>query len=215
MSYFNIDQNLSLVIPRVFPQWVDEQKIVDIFHQQCIGWIYKVSIVRVPDEPGRNYPIYKAYLYFSVWYDNEIAYNIQQRIFGVKRQARVVYDDPWYWTIYENQHQRLSKYEKRHIRDTRKTVSTLSQLAFQIEEINWKLNHHQHRLQEGSGSSGGGETEATTTTMPEWGYDAPPHKDEEYNANRAFDALHEETALFSARATAINSAEFVLNNEWY
>ena len=111
-----INQHLSLMIPRVFPQWIDEATIIRIFDRQHLGRIGKVSIVRKPDEPGRNYPVYKAYLYFSVWYENEIAYNFQQRIYGAKKQARVVYDDPWFWVVFENTHQRLSFTDQRILR---------------------------------------------------------------------------------------------------
>ncbi len=104
------------MIPRVFPQWIDEQTIIDIFHQQHLGRVYKVSIIRVPESKKRSFPIYKAIIYFSAWYDNTIAYNFQQRIFGAKKQARVVYDDPWYWVVFENTTRRLSNNDKRMIR---------------------------------------------------------------------------------------------------
>ena len=113
---FPLDQTLSLMIPRVFPQWIDEEKIIDIFHKQQLGRVYKVSIIRLPDSKKRSYPIYQAYVYFSAWYDNEIAYNFQQRIFGVKAQARVVYDDPWFWVVFENTKKRLSNNDKRLMR---------------------------------------------------------------------------------------------------
>jgi hypothetical protein len=113
---FSIDQSLSLMIPRVFPQWIDEQTIIDIFHQQHLGRVYKVSIIRVPDSKKRSFPIYKAIIYFSAWYDNTIAYNFQQRIFSAKKQARVVYDDPWYWVVFENKTRRLSNNDKRLMR---------------------------------------------------------------------------------------------------
>lgn len=112
-----INQGLSLMIPRVFPQWIDETTIIRIFDKQHIGRIGKVSIVRKPDEPGyRNYPIYKAYLHFSVWYENDIAYNFQQRIYGPKKQARVVYDDPWFWVVFENTKPHLSFTDQRILR---------------------------------------------------------------------------------------------------
>ena len=104
------------MIPRVFPKWIDEQKIIDIFHQQHIGRVYKVSIIRMPDSKKRSYPIYQAFVYFTAWYENEIAFNFQQRIYGPKAQARVVYDDPWYWVAFENTKRRLSNNDKRIIR---------------------------------------------------------------------------------------------------
>lgn len=111
-----VNQSLSLMIPRVFPKWIDEQKIIDVFHKQHIGRVYKVSIIRMPDSKQRSYPVYKAFVYFSAWYENEIAYNFQQRIYGPKAQARVVYDDPWYWVAFENTQRRLSNNDKRLIR---------------------------------------------------------------------------------------------------
>ena len=116
MSYNSIDQTLSLMIPRVFPKWTDEQKIIDVFHQQQLGRVYKVSIIRQPDSKKRNYPIYQAFVYFSSWYENAIAYHFQQRILGEKAQARVVYDDPWYWVAFENTNRRLSNNDKRIMR---------------------------------------------------------------------------------------------------
>jgi len=111
-----IDQSLSLMIPRVFPQWIDEEKIIDIFHQQNLGRVYKVSIIRMPGSKKRSYPIYQAFIYFTAWYDTEVAYNFQQRIFGPRAQARVVYDDPWFWVAFENKKRRLSNNDKRMIR---------------------------------------------------------------------------------------------------
>lgn len=137
MANKRINQGLSLVIPRIFPKWIDEETIIRIFDKQQIGRIGKVSIVRKPDEPGRNYPIYKAYLYFSVWYENEIAYNFQQRIYGPKKQARVVYDDPWYWVVFENTNSKLSFTDQRILRmDARMyhTECRINQLEEQQEE---------------------------------------------------------------------------------
>ena len=113
---FSIDQSLSLMIPRVFPQWTDEQKIIDVFHKQQLGRVYKVSVIRMPDIKKRGIPIYQAFVYFSAWYENTIAYNFQQRILGEKKQARVVYDDPWYWVVFENKKRRLSNNDKRIMR---------------------------------------------------------------------------------------------------
>jgi hypothetical protein len=115
-SSSGIAQGLSLMIPRVFPQWIDEQKIIDVFHQQRLGRVYKVSIIRMPDSKKRSFPIYQAFIYFSAWYENEIAYNFQQRIFGSRAQARIVYDDPWFWVAFENKKRRLSNNDKRMIR---------------------------------------------------------------------------------------------------
>jgi hypothetical protein len=137
---FQVNQALSLMIPRVFPQWIDEQVIVDIFHQQHIGRVYKVSIIRMPDSKKRSYPIYQAFIYFSAWYDNEIAYNFQQRIYGPKAQARIVYDDPWYWVAFENTKRRLSNNDKRIMR--------LGYQAYVQEQANVEQEQRIRRLED-------------------------------------------------------------------
>ena len=137
---FQTKQSMSLMIPRVFPQWIDEQKIIKVFHDQQIGRIFKVSIKRLPDERGRDHPIYQAFLYFSVWYDNEIAYNLQQRLLGSKKQARVVYDDPWYWVLFVNKSARLNRNELRQMR-TDKEVYLNEMIMFE------HLVHHQELIQ--------------------------------------------------------------------
>ena len=128
---FQMNQRMSLMIPRVFPQWVDEETIVNIFHNQHIGNVYKVSIIRQPDSRRRNYPVYKAFIYFNAWYENEIAFNFQQRIIK-KREARVVYDDPWYWVVFKNTEHRLSNNDMRIMRLGNQLV-TLSNYTETIE----------------------------------------------------------------------------------
>jgi len=132
---FRIEQSLSLMIPRVFPQWVDEQKIIDVFHQQRLGRVYKVSIIRMPDNKKRSIPIYQAFVYFSAWYETEVAYNFQQRIFGPRAQARIVYDDPWFWVAFENKKRRLSNNDKRMIRLGYQAYLNEQELVAQDERI--------------------------------------------------------------------------------
>jgi hypothetical protein len=131
-----INQRLSLVIPRVFPQYIDEAKIIKIFRDQKLGEIFKVNIVRMPDEKGRNHPIYKAYLYFSVWYESIIAQNFQDRIYGKDKQARVVYDDPWFWTVFKNTERvKLSQADKRMMRISLETYKEDARLTRTIREM--------------------------------------------------------------------------------
>jgi hypothetical protein len=142
-----INQQLSLVIPRVFPQWVDEAKIIKIFREQQIGIISKVSIVRMPIETGEKHSIYKAYLYFSVWFENIISKNFQKRIYGKDKQARVVYDDPWYWTVFENTERlKLSKNDKRLMRLSAEIYKNTLFVQAQQEEIARELAEQKQEL---------------------------------------------------------------------
>ena len=38
----------------------------------------------------------------SKWFDNESVANLQDRIISKTVNARIVYDDPWFWNLYEN-----------------------------------------------------------------------------------------------------------------
>ena len=107
-----MNQTLSLMIPRVFPQWINNKEIAKVFADQQIGKVYKVIIRHTKTEykNGVKIPIYTARVYFHYWYNNEIAYNFQQQIIK-KKQARIVYDDPWFWTIFENIFVHLDMFE--------------------------------------------------------------------------------------------------------
>ena len=146
MPFFAINHKLSIVIPRVFPQWIDEEKIVKVFLDLRIGNIYKVDIVQMKNT-GKKYPIYKAFIYFANWFDNQIAYNIQQRIYGPAKQARVVYDDPWYWTLFENTTPRQSQQLKSALRLHTIHYENVLMLQEEYEEIMTQMAEQQIRLQ--------------------------------------------------------------------
>ena len=135
---YDVQQGLSLTIPRVFLQWVDEQLIVDIFDRQHLGRVYKVNIIHMKDESARRgHPMYKAIVYFSAWYNNIIAYNFQQRIFN-EGDAKIVYDDPWFWVAMENKEQRLSNNDRRIMRVAYQTYvneQKNDQLCFRINQL--------------------------------------------------------------------------------
>ena len=156
---FRIKQNMSLVIPRVFPQWVDEEKIRDVFHKQHFGRIYKVKIIRMKEEEEkRGHPVYKAFLYFSCWYDNEIAYNFQQRLLSGKREARVVYDDPWHWIVFENTKKRVSAVDRQLMRIERQIVAVenrtqdaqdqMQDMKYQMQDMQYQMQDMQYQMQD-------------------------------------------------------------------
>ena len=96
----NFDSQLSLYIPRVTPDWADEDAIINIFHYQNIGYVERVDLIHKIGENGKEY--YQAFIHFDHWYQTSVAQNIQDRINDPERQARLVYDDPWYWMLLRN-----------------------------------------------------------------------------------------------------------------
>ena len=91
---------LSLFIPRVFPS-VTEKNMKDIFHSQQLGDVERVDFVEKIDKFGKKYK--NANIHFNQWYSNKTAEGFRARVCAHPgAQARIVYDDPWYWTVLEN-----------------------------------------------------------------------------------------------------------------
>ena len=91
--------NISLYIPHVFSN-ISSKKICDIFDFQAIGDIQKVDLIPKKDRNGKRYNA--AYIHFYEWYDNIASRNFQDRVLDKNKEARIVYDDPWYWIVLEN-----------------------------------------------------------------------------------------------------------------
>ena len=201
---YNMNQTLSLMIPRVFPQWINNKEIAKVFADQQIGKVYKVIIRHTKTEykNGVKIPIYTARVYFHYWYNNKIAYNFQQQIIK-KKQARIVYDDPWFWTIFENKRTKLSNNDERRMRVSRNMYRKRMHLHATIADIEMKIkdnlkkqnelmNKQMQKLQDFTIQSG--------LNVPFWSSTEPP-------------LLSESIADLMNAQTAVNVAEFVLNNE--
>jgi len=89
---------MSLFIPRVFLN-IDEERIRNTFEKLMIGEVSRIDFVLKMDKYGSQYNA--VYVHFSHWYNNSAALNLQTRI-REGNEAKVVYDDPWYWIVLEN-----------------------------------------------------------------------------------------------------------------
>jgi hypothetical protein len=92
-------QNISLYIPHVFPN-ISSSKIFDVFEEQLIGNVRNVDLIPKKDSNGKPYNA--AYIHFYEWCDNTAARNFQERVLDKSKEARIVYDEPWYWIVLEN-----------------------------------------------------------------------------------------------------------------
>jgi hypothetical protein len=95
----SVNQSLSLFIPRVFAN-ITQERIADIFHILGLGSVRRVDRVLKQDAEGAEY--YSAYIHFEEWYDSATVANFQERVTNPGKEARIVYDDPWYWIVLEN-----------------------------------------------------------------------------------------------------------------
>jgi hypothetical protein len=96
MNNDNNIANISLYIPRVFKN-ISGKRIEGIFQSLRIG---KVRAVNFTPKVGKHGHYNSVSVHFDYWYDNVAARNFQQRVTEGK-EARIVYDDPWFWIVQE------------------------------------------------------------------------------------------------------------------
>lgn len=119
-------RNISLYIPRVFTNY-SKADISRAFERVFIGKVSKIDFVAKMCNDGTAYN--SVYIHFEYWYDNVAAINFQERVLDPNQEARLVYDDPWYWIVFENK-------AKKHIPGERKARIDLGDLNEKKETSN-------------------------------------------------------------------------------
>jgi hypothetical protein len=94
-----INHQLSLFVPYMFPN-ITQDRVAEVFDSNHLGVVHHVDFLKKTDRNGKSYNA--AYIHFSHWYENQIVANFQERVVNPDKDARVVYDDPWYWIVLEN-----------------------------------------------------------------------------------------------------------------
>jgi hypothetical protein len=102
--------NMSIYIPHVFDN-IDKDRISNTFESQGIGKVKNVDFVGKLGKDGHSFNA--VYVHFEFWYDNSVACNFQERVLNPDKEARIVYEDPWYWIVLENK-------SKKHASGSRK-----------------------------------------------------------------------------------------------
>jgi hypothetical protein len=91
--------DLSVFIPYVFPN-VTKDRISAAFESNTLGIVDRIDLVSKTDASGKFYNY--AFVHFSHWFDNDHAARFLEKVEDPSRQARLVYDDPWYWIVLPN-----------------------------------------------------------------------------------------------------------------
>jgi hypothetical protein len=96
----------SICIPRIF-QNIPNKKIVGTFEKLKIGKVERMDIVWKTSRDGSSYKM--AFIHFSQWnMYSSAAIKLREDIENPNVDAKVVYDDPWYWIVLPN-HSRTSE----------------------------------------------------------------------------------------------------------
>ena len=93
-------QSYSILIPHIFIN-IPIHKIKDSFEKLDLGKIERIdSVIKISRE-GYNYRM--AFIHFEYWNMNNIAaINLREKIENPNKEAKLVYDDPWYWLLLPN-----------------------------------------------------------------------------------------------------------------
>jgi len=121
-------KNISLFIPHVYANFTSPM-VVDIIRDMGIGEIKSIDFVSKMGSDGKLYNA--VYIHFYKWYDNIVAHNFQERVLDPKREARIMYDDPWYWIVLENK-------GKKHVPGQRKPTIDLDAFSTPEKSVNFR-----------------------------------------------------------------------------
>ena len=115
-------KNISLFIPHVYANFTSAA-VFGIIQDMGIGEVKNVDFVSKTGSDGKPYNA--VYIHFYQWYDNIVARNFQERVLNPSKEARIMYDDPWYWLVLQNK-------GKKHVPGDRKPTIDLD--AFSTPE---------------------------------------------------------------------------------
>ena len=124
MNALSFISNISLYIPHVFCN-IDEARIAHIFDSLLLGKVSHVDFVPKTDRCGKSYNA--VYVHFNYWYNTVAAANFQEKVRNPEKEARLVYDEPWYWVVLENKSNRV-------VFDEQEEENELDEILDQMEE---------------------------------------------------------------------------------
>ena len=92
-------KNISLYIPHIFANF-SKTDVAKVFEDQTIGKVKNIDFISKMDKD--NKPYNAAYIHFEYWFDTLVARHFQERVIDPRKEARLMYDDPWFWLVLEN-----------------------------------------------------------------------------------------------------------------
>ncbi len=102
-------KNISLYIPHVFANY-SKDDIARVFND-FIGSVKTVDLVVKRGKDGKTFNA--AYIHFRSWHNTIATQNFQERVLDPNQEARIVYDDPWYWICLENKSRKVAPNQRK------------------------------------------------------------------------------------------------------
>ena len=103
-------KNISLYIPHIFANFSKEY-VSGVFEANEIGKVKNIDFVSKLGQDGK--PFNAAYIHFESWLNNISAHNFQERVLNPNKEARLMYEDPWFWIVLENKSKKVVSGERK------------------------------------------------------------------------------------------------------
>jgi hypothetical protein len=89
---------------------ISKKVVADTFDNLRIGNVKRVDFVHKRNASGEYNAVY---IHFNYWHDNVAARNFQERVLNPNMEARIVYDEPWYWVVLANKAQKADSTKRK------------------------------------------------------------------------------------------------------
>ena len=97
-KYCNASDFTSIFIPRVFAN-ITKERITHIVENVVpLGSVERIDMAEIDEKTNR------VWVHFTHWYDTEFVNEFKKLLLDEKKQAKIVYDDPWFWIVLKNTH---------------------------------------------------------------------------------------------------------------
>ena len=94
----NASDFTSIFIPRVFAN-ITKERITHIVENVVpLGDVERIDMVEIDEKTNR------VWVHFTHWYDTEFVNEFKKLLMDETKQAKIVYDDPWFWIVLKNTH---------------------------------------------------------------------------------------------------------------
>jgi len=116
-------KNISLYIPHIFAN-ISKTEVAEEFEYQDIGKVSNIDFILKTGQDGKPYNA--AYIHFERWFDTPTAANFQSKVLDPSKEARLMYEDPWYWIVLENKARKVASGDRKPRIDLGNTKSISS-----------------------------------------------------------------------------------------
>lgn len=140
MNDLNINQNLSLYIRGITLEYANEAFIYNLFKNLNIGEVESAYFRQTGAIE------YDTIIYMKQWYSNCMVETLQEKIQNPHEDARLVYNDPDYWVLYENNTVMYSELDNLHKLVTDQTEQ-LQAMTSQMHNMDWKINQSMTKIE--------------------------------------------------------------------